>query len=111
MKQEVDVTRKFAAQRSELCGSFSCLATLSLSPLSCSVLNYDASLLSLCYSAQKTNIIESKPHISMVTALPTCIVTEPTRQAADSSTKTLGWSFIRNKKTHQTESFHLILIE
>lgn len=29
----------------------------------------------------------------MVTAVPACIVSEPTRQAADSGTKTLGWSF------------------
>lgn len=46
----------------------------------------------------KTNITESKPQISMVTGVPACIVWESSRQAADSSTKTLGWSFRGEKK-------------
>lgn len=45
----------------------------------------------------KTDIVESKPLISMVTAVPACIVSEPTRQAADSGTKSLRRSFGRKK--------------
>lgn len=38
----------------------------------------------------------------MVTAVPACIV--PTRQAADSGTKGLGWSFTEKKNFIDTEA-------
>lgn len=40
----------------------------------------------------------------MVTAVPACIVWEPTRQAADSDTKTLGWSFRKKKNFTDSEA-------
>lgn len=51
---------------------------------------------------RKTDIIKPKTHITMVTAVPACIV--PTRQAADSGTKALGWSFREEKNFIDTEA-------
>lgn len=71
-------------------------------------MNYVASFLSLSFLSlslkRKTDIIKSKPQISMVTAVPACTVSEPTRQAADSGTKTLGWSFRRKKNFTDSEA-------
>lgn len=63
-----------------------------ISLLICSELRRIASPFLRPSSSQwKTDIIKSKAHVSMVTAVPACIVWAPTCQAADSGTKTLGW--------------------
>ncbi len=83
---------RFTWPHSHKCRNTVSLKLLAVCFVLVSVVNYVVSFLSLSENPQwKTDIIKSKPQISMVTAVPACIVSEPTHQAADSGTKTLSW--------------------